>query len=554
MVTNKMETKRITNVDFTDSLDDNESFFINKNNSIRQISKDNALSGYQKIIAANGGTSFSKNKVIVSNNEGKLQASSATSVELEYLSGTTSNVQKQLNSLQTNMQEQLNSLQNQTWSLDFGTPIANNTDLDTLTTINNYYSPTTNVTKTLLNCPFSAYGFSLKVYSPANNINYIRQEITTTRTTSSSQPTNSGYTMVRHGIKQSDNTWRFNGWAKVSMFPTLTGEQKRQLVDLMDEYYRVCNTLFYYTGSVRRESYANASGKGYDTVTKYASCTPDYPVLKRKNANVDSDNPNTLYYKYMLNCGLFCQMIWMGRPISDFLSGTTEGERVLSNYAQGKSGTISPTTAALTSLPTITTKINSVLVDSTGVWGYYFNFDLSKKAYGAKKSSGKFYNYNSYYQALSENDGLYELYPDGRIPLGFDGASSMAEELYRMGCEIPREEMDIGDLVFYRADDISDEDKDANVNRAFRNISHVGIVYDMVDGEPTIMECTNVYDDPYALGKINMNGDTNSEVARSAFLHNQTVMVARHPVAYGKGGNVPSKFTVYRGIDVPQIY
>lgn len=46
-----MTTKRITDVDFLDKLESNESFFVNKNNAIRQIDKANIVFGI-----TNGGT------------------------------------------------------------------------------------------------------------------------------------------------------------------------------------------------------------------------------------------------------------------------------------------------------------------------------------------------------------------------------------------------------------------------------------------------------------------------------------------------------------------
>lgn len=46
-----MAEKRITDVDFVESLDSNESFLVNKNNSLKQINKGNIVFGI-----ANGGT------------------------------------------------------------------------------------------------------------------------------------------------------------------------------------------------------------------------------------------------------------------------------------------------------------------------------------------------------------------------------------------------------------------------------------------------------------------------------------------------------------------
>lgn len=46
-----MANKRITDVDFVDSLNSNESFFVNQNNSIKQVSKSNLV-----FDIVNGGT------------------------------------------------------------------------------------------------------------------------------------------------------------------------------------------------------------------------------------------------------------------------------------------------------------------------------------------------------------------------------------------------------------------------------------------------------------------------------------------------------------------
>lgn len=542
--------------------------------------------------------------------------------------------------------------------LEGGIGIPKEEDLDNYVEIGNYYN--TNITHGILNCPISS-AFTLRVINAAGNAKIRRIQVVTPYSVNFDNSFE--YRRVLLFNEESDTFEPETSWYKsVRSIPRLTSEQKQDMKDLMDQYQRVRNTLFYYAGSVRRESYANESGLGYGTVTRYAYNTPDYPILKHKNENINEENPNQYYYKYMLNCGVFCQMIWMGRPISDFLSGadSNEEEKRLLNYAEAEGTTVSPKKYALTSLPKLTTSINSVFKDSKSgkPWGYYFDFLLSKKAFGSKNDSGVLYNSISYwkynnikiinspennnYTSIEDKDSRgqimdksinqitanikFELKPkdfiikagdkinlgsidptykpkhiisliayddidvfetsiedDGKIfiicnknlekrdepynifvniiyipetrveflreklPLGFDGASAMAEELYRIGCEVPREEMDIGDLVFYRADDISDENEDILANRAFRNITHVGIVYDIDEnGEPTIMDCTNSYINPSALGQTSLNSSTAYAIAKSAYQHNQTVMVARHPAAYGKGGNVPSEFKPYR--------
>lgn len=473
-----------------------------------------------------------------------------------------------------------------------------------------------------------------------------------------------------------DNT--VNGMAIKAKYPTLSDYQKKQMQDLIDQYMRVRNTLFYYTGAARRECYAYTGSGEY---TKYAYDTPEYPVLQHINENVDSGNPDKEYFKYMLNCGLFCQMVWMGRPISDFLSGETDEEKLLLDYAEGKvintSGNIqsSPRITTLTSCPTVTTEINSTFVDASGKpWGYYFDFILSKKAFNARNSTGNLYSYNSYFDydntpinieisAVTTNDyssrkeatGQAKAYSltnqvlinsqfvldvkntisagtkihlgtitkylpsykipltvfhsskmfagyidndnngtdedDGKIfvycneeleggktyyitvnttyipynevesngtvyPLGFDGVSSMAEELHALGCEVPYSQIDIGDLVFFRITDLSDDfrnksnnsDDDALANRSFRHITHVGIVYDIDKyGYPVIADCTDSYSDPIILSKTTITSSDIFGATKAAHERNNVVMVARHPAVFGFGGNVPEEFTAYRG-------
>lgn len=454
-----------------------------------------------------------------------------------------------------------------------------------------------------------------------------------------------------------------------ALYPRLSDKQKAQLQALIDQYMRVRNSLFCYVGSVRREGYAytDCGSKTYNAYN-----TPKYPVLRKTDSSVGSAE----YYKYMLNCGLFCQMIWMGRPVRDFLTGTTEAEQKLLGYAEGTAS--SSKTDALTQCPTITNKITSDFKNNDGsCWGYYFGFDLSKQSYGAVKSDGSLYSYNSYFKydnsainvelesvdlethssakayshiravalinqvmvnaqftldvkktievgteiiigkivpqtditgesrhyrpsfrsaiavqnsnymfdgciATSGNisvrcdtkleagsyniaiNGVFipkdEVYPNGEIlPLGYDGAANMAEELHALGYEVPYSQIDIGDLVFFRDSDISDDfrnklgstDDDATINKAFRNIGHVGVVYDFdEDGYPIVADCTDAYSSPIVIGKTRIGSSENFSKAKASSERNYTVMVARHPAAFGaidKDHQVPDYFKAYRG-------
>lgn len=262
--------------------------------------------------------------------------------------------------------------------------------------------------------------------------------------------------------------------------PKLTENQKIQIKNLMTEYLEN-KGKFVYDGSFRRESYAYA----------------------KSVSSLSADIQGCMYKgKYILNCGLFAQMIWLGRKLSDF--------------------TTTPRTS-------ITTDFD---------WGYYFDFRASKKAYGIMKTSTKYYEGNTY-----END-----YGDRKF-ITFDNAAAMGQELYQLGFEIPYSDIEIGDLVFYRSSNISDGDTDGLEQSSFRCITHVGIVYDVKDHIPTIIESSSAY--TAAIGKCGLNNDvTKFGNMRASGLEQRVVMAARHPSAYGKGGNVPAMFTKYRGTEV----
>ena len=273
-------------------------------------------------------------------------------------------------------------------------------------------------------------------------------------------------------------------------YPSLMDEQKSTLKVLMDDYYAAADK-FVYDGTARRQCYAYTSS-GKITTTSLINC---------RNTNK----------KYYLNCGLFAQMIWLGRSIEDFKN--------------------TPTT----------------IINKEFDWGYYFDFLLAQNAFGVKKKNGTYYRGNTY-----EGD-------NGTCLISFDNAAAMAAELYYKGFEIPYSECEIGDLVFYRSDSISDGDNDELEQTSFRYITHVGVVYDIVDGTPIIMECTSA--GTYSNGCIGRCGITKNAyttsssdektlgalgLTRGAGLTNRVVMAARHPAAFGNQGNVPAKFEIYK--------
>lgn len=267
----------------------------------------------------------------------------------------------------------------------------------------------------------------------------------------------------------------------INVIPSLSSTQKAQMVSLMDDYMNN-KSLFTYNGTYRRESYA------------YANTSDGSDI----NGCVEVDTG-----KYFLNCGLFAQMVWMGRAISDY--------------------TTTPTTA----------------ITKAFDWGYYFDFLEAKRAYGVTRADGSYYGHNTFV-----NDAGTTKF------LSLDGASVMAKELFRKGYEIPYSEVEVGDLVFYRKRNISDASEDDFEQSAFRYISHVGIVYsvDPVYG-PMIYESTDAFTS--GMGKFGLGDDASAYGnIRAVDLETRVCMAARHPAAWGNGGNVPSNFEVYRGTEV----
>lgn len=131
----------------------------------------------------------------------------------------------------------------------------------------------------------------------------------------------------------------------------------------------------------------------------------------------------------------------------------------------------------------------------------------------------------------------------------FMNANDMALELYEMGCEIPYSELDVGDIVFFKAHNRSDERSDF-ATWAYRNITHVALVMGfqnmtLNDGttqkQPIFIECTGTMQQVI----IESSNAFSSEVdrMRSESLHHNIVMCARHPIAFGYKPNVPSEIT-----------
>lgn len=265
---------------------------------------------------------------------------------------------------------------------------------------------------------------------------------------------------------------------KTNEIPQLSQEQKNEIKELMTNYLDNKN-LFIYNGDTRRESYA-------------------YPKVRKSGIEgcINSD------YEYYINCGVFAQMIWMGRSIEDFLE----------------------------EYPTV--EINPVFD-----WGYYFDFLAAQTSYGVMKSSSTYYKSNTYI-----NDSGVRKF------VTYDNAASMGMELFYKGYEIPYSQIDIGDLVFYRTDNEVDGDNDNLEQTSFRNITHVGIVYDIdEDGIPLIIESSSAY--KAAIGCCSLSpefGVSTFGLVRGAHLTSRICMAARHPAAWNIEGSTPLYFETYR--------
>lgn len=289
----------------------------------------------------------------------------------------------------------------------------------------------------------------------------------------------------------------------------LSENQKETMQKLMDLYSNNAK-IFTYVGSARRENYAHTY--------KYKTTSELIPTKSSEQGNYENWRTsgclksNGTDYDYVLNCGLFAQMIWMGRDITDFTEHLgADAKNIL--------------------------KINPYKGFD---WGYYFDFLSAKKIYRLKNpKTGSLYK--GLYYTKADDDGKLHSYS-----VTFDNAAAMAQELYNLGCEIPYADAEVGDLVFYRGEDLNDGNKDEIEARAFRNISHVAIVYSVTNKNIRVIECTTGY--TYAIGSCSITSTSSSfQRARSGFLGYRVAMCARHPAANPNFvSNVPASFTSYR--------
>lgn len=276
----------------------------------------------------------------------------------------------------------------------------------------------------------------------------------------------------------------------------LSESQKSTMKALMNDYFNAkknnSKNRFSYLSKMAREGYAYTS--------KLTNTDENDPTL---NGCINASG------QYYMNGATFAQMIWMGRSVSDFKKTTP------------------------------TTTIDNVY-EGTDMNGYYFEFLEAQNAYGVKKSSG-YYTANTYLDDKKT-----------RRFITFDDASAMAAELHRKGYEIPYAKADVGDLVFYRSVSLVDDTMNNKESKSFRNIDHVGIVYERNESSNsvTILECHTGYTNK--IGRCCITADAENinlsayALVRGSGLNYRVAMCARHPAAFGHADNVPAKFTKYR--------
>jgi hypothetical protein len=270
--------------------------------------------------------------------------------------------------------------------------------------------------------------------------------------------------------------------------PSLPEEKRLALKSISNAYFNN-RTKFYYEFSPNRNIYAT-KGETY------------------------TDNA-----KARINCANFAQLVWAGISPETFFN------------VEGYDGTI---------------------VKSLD-WGYWFRF-FNRRVSGKTNSDGSLihfvkpneenyegsYSWNSYYSEGSERE-------DGQIFKSYMDAADMAHELYVMGCEIPINKVQMGDLVFFEAQHLNDGQSDGFQQMCFRNIGHVAFVHNVTfeNGRPmfNFVHSMDFLGASTPITSTYADASSNWDRTYYAALENTICMVARHPAAFGISNPVGDKFT-----------
>ena len=306
--------------------------------------------------------------------------------------------------------------------------------------------------------------------------------------------------------------------------PSLTESQKAQLVALHNLYAstKARRQRFYYDGNVLRNVYVG------DTESNKPFFIP-----KDENGNPIKDKEgNPLGTRIAVNCGLYVNLLWGGVKPDTF-----------ANFIDNPSG------------------FDGTLIKHFD-WGYQFMYPNRQFVGLRANTAGKPYGflvpdendpeytdgmgYNTTYNPKKNSNGTF-VYPFAQKDFTYATAADMAYELYVNGYEINMKDIEVGDLLFYRARNLSDGSDDSDEAIRFRNITHVAMVIDivMVDGHKyfSIAESTPMMgSDAYSVCNLKYDSTDGSTKTRLAYLNNKICMVARHPAAFGVASNLGTKF------------
>lgn len=278
--------------------------------------------------------------------------------------------------------------------------------------------------------------------------------------------------------------------ANVQHYPKLTQAQKDAIRAVADSY-EVNGDTFHYDFDATRNDYANNL------------CRKTFGDL----------------YRFGLCCSTFVENVWMGRLATDFVGKTAD---------------------------TYTNKFTPAFD-----WGYYFQYKNRRAAAGLAERDADgnitgYYNYvqpnadsfvGSYSTTTNYDAGCTDLtkYPRMQWFRSFMTAADMAQELWELGCEVPFDELDIGDLVFIKSRGDKSTEADTFFGQlAWRNIVHVALVYGKSsDGTLWFMDCTP-RDPADSIFMPSMGSSYASNVVEAVDIIGSVVMCARHPAAWCK--------------------
>lgn len=269
-------------------------------------------------------------------------------------------------------------------------------------------------------------------------------------------------------------------------YPTLTASQKQDILNLVDDYYAIRNDVVYHFVTTRN-SFAT------------------------KENTFDENN------KLMLCCSAFTQLVWGGIDPSTFANPSTYNADIVKAFD----------------------------------WGYFLSYLIRQKTdglairengsvtelYGYRNPLGGTENGWSFNTRYAEDGNL----PDSQRWTNALNAGDVACELFNNGYEVPVSKADVGDMVFYEE---IPNGWNSYYKHQFRRIDHAALIIGKTQGFFEIAEVTSINGGNPPVIKRSIFSTDPFLAAKSGYMANRIVMVARHPSAYGVAGNVPSKFTV----------